>query len=156
MDYIAHQAPPSMGFSRQEYWSGLPFPSPGESSWPRDRTQDSCVAGRRFNLWATKEASKLYHSSLITVYQYSNTPTLTFPTCLKKNPIVISLQPFSLPDTLNTLIHLFSMSPVLENWKHSVHADVWPHPLLHLDCHHLLEKKPHNYGGCISTKSVSS
>ena len=25
---IAYQAPPSMGFSRQEYWSGLPFPSP--------------------------------------------------------------------------------------------------------------------------------
>ena len=24
------QAPPSMGFSRQEYWSGLPFPSPGD------------------------------------------------------------------------------------------------------------------------------
>ena len=24
---VAHQAPPSMGFSRQEYWSGLPFPS---------------------------------------------------------------------------------------------------------------------------------
>ena len=27
---IAHQAPPSMGFSRQEYWSGLPLPSPGK------------------------------------------------------------------------------------------------------------------------------
>ena len=26
----AYQAPPSMGFSRQEYWSGLPFPSPGD------------------------------------------------------------------------------------------------------------------------------
>ena len=26
--YVAHQAPPSMGFSRQEYWSGLPLPSP--------------------------------------------------------------------------------------------------------------------------------
>ena len=26
---VAHQAPLSMGFSRQEYWSGLPFPSPG-------------------------------------------------------------------------------------------------------------------------------
>ena len=25
---VAHQAPPSMGFSRQEYWSGLSFPSP--------------------------------------------------------------------------------------------------------------------------------
>ena len=41
---IAYQAPQSMGFSRQEYWSGLPFPSPRESepvfirhesaSWP--------------------------------------------------------------------------------------------------------------------------
>ena len=27
---MAHQAPLSMGFSRQEYWSGLPFPSPGD------------------------------------------------------------------------------------------------------------------------------
>ena len=27
---IACQAPPSMGFSRQEYWSGLPSPSPGD------------------------------------------------------------------------------------------------------------------------------
>ena len=26
----AYQAPPSMEFSRQEYWSGLPFPSPGD------------------------------------------------------------------------------------------------------------------------------
>ena len=27
---VAHQAPLSMGFSRQEYWSGVPFPSPGD------------------------------------------------------------------------------------------------------------------------------
>ena len=27
---VAYQAFPSMGFSRQEYWSGLPFPSPGD------------------------------------------------------------------------------------------------------------------------------
>ena len=27
---VAHQAPLSVGFSRQEYWSGLPFPSPGD------------------------------------------------------------------------------------------------------------------------------
>ena len=33
---VAHQAPLSMGFFRQEYWSGLPFPSPGESSRPRN------------------------------------------------------------------------------------------------------------------------
>ena len=27
---VAHQAPMSMGFSKQEYWSGLPFPPPGD------------------------------------------------------------------------------------------------------------------------------
>ena len=27
---VAYQAPPSMGFSRQERWSGLPFPAPGD------------------------------------------------------------------------------------------------------------------------------
>ena len=34
MDSRLHQAPPSMGFSRQEYWSGLPFPSPGNLPYP--------------------------------------------------------------------------------------------------------------------------
>ena len=31
---VAYQASPSMGFSRQEYWSGLPFPSPGDLPEP--------------------------------------------------------------------------------------------------------------------------
>ena len=31
---VAHQAPPSMGFTRQEYWSGLPFPSPEDLPKP--------------------------------------------------------------------------------------------------------------------------
>ena len=30
MDYVADQAPLSMGFSKQVYWSGLTFPSPGD------------------------------------------------------------------------------------------------------------------------------
>ena len=29
---VAYQAPPSVGFSRQKYWSGVPFPSPGDLS----------------------------------------------------------------------------------------------------------------------------
>ena len=32
---VAYQALPSMGFSRQEYWSGLPFPSPEDLPDPR-------------------------------------------------------------------------------------------------------------------------
>ena len=41
----AHQAPPSLGFSRQEHWSGLPFPSPVHESekwkWSRSVMSDS-------------------------------------------------------------------------------------------------------------------
>ena len=41
----AHQAPPSLGFSRQEQWSGLPFPSPMHESekwkWSRSVMSDS-------------------------------------------------------------------------------------------------------------------
>ena len=44
----AHQAPLSMGFPRQEYWCGSPFPSPGEYSQSRNRTRVSCLAGRFF------------------------------------------------------------------------------------------------------------
>ena len=45
---VAHQAPLSMEFSRQEYQSGLPFSSPRGSSQPRDRTQVSSIAGEFF------------------------------------------------------------------------------------------------------------
>ena len=31
-EMAAHQAPPSLGFSRQKHWSGLPFPSPMHES----------------------------------------------------------------------------------------------------------------------------
>ena len=44
----AHQAPLSMGFPRQEYWSALPFPPPGESSRHRDQTRVACTAGGFF------------------------------------------------------------------------------------------------------------
>ena len=53
---VAYQAPPSMGFSRQEYWSGLQFPSPGDLPDPGIKPRVSCIPGRRFNLWATREA----------------------------------------------------------------------------------------------------
>ena len=49
---VAHQAPLPMGFPKQEYWSGLPFPPPGTgSSWSRDWSYISFVsplAGRFF------------------------------------------------------------------------------------------------------------
>ena len=38
----AHQAPPSLGFSRQEHWSGLPFPSPMHESESEREVAQSC------------------------------------------------------------------------------------------------------------------
>ena len=38
MDCVVHQAPLSMGFPRQEYWSGLPSPSPGDLPYPGIRS----------------------------------------------------------------------------------------------------------------------
>ena len=45
----AHQVPlSSLGFSRQEYWSGLPCPPPGDLPDPGDQTRVSCIAGKSF------------------------------------------------------------------------------------------------------------
>ena len=45
---ITHQAPLSMGFSRQEYWSGLPFPVPGGLPDPGIKTASPALAGGFF------------------------------------------------------------------------------------------------------------
>ena len=56
---LARQAPLSMEFSRQEHWNEFPFPSPGESSQPRDWTQVYCTAVRFFTIWASIHSIKL-------------------------------------------------------------------------------------------------
>ena len=45
---VAHQVPLSMRFSRQEYWSGFPFPSPGDRSYPRIKPTYPPLAGEFF------------------------------------------------------------------------------------------------------------
>ena len=104
MDCIACQSPLSMGFSRQEYWNGLPCPPPGDlpnlgikprsptlqvdslpseppgklintgvgslsvSSWLRNWTGVSCIAGEFFTSWTTREACAREYSPLIYIY----------------------------------------------------------------------------------------
>ena len=46
----ARQAPLCMGFSRQEYWCGLPFPSPGDPSESEFECGSPCTAGRFFTI----------------------------------------------------------------------------------------------------------
>ena len=45
---MAYQAPLSMGFPRQEYWSGLPFPSPGDLPDPGVEPMSPALAGGFF------------------------------------------------------------------------------------------------------------
>ena len=79
---VVYQAPPSMGFSRQEYWSGLPFPSPGNlpdpgieprspsfqadaltSEPPGKPYEASCLFPCRQDAWA--HGIKLPHSTVM-------------------------------------------------------------------------------------------
>ena len=73
----AHQAPLSMGFSRQEYWSGVPMPSPDAEQW-------GCI-----NPWVFRKDTnyKFCWKYLPWVFNY----LLYFiqATCLKKYPVII-------------------------------------------------------------------
>ena len=53
---LALQAPLSIGFSRKEYWSGLPFPLPGDLPDPGIEPMSSVSAGRFFTTSSTWEA----------------------------------------------------------------------------------------------------
>ena len=56
---VAHQAPLSMGFFRQEYWSGLPFPPPGDITNPGVKPASltsPVLVGRFFTTSATWDA----------------------------------------------------------------------------------------------------
>ena len=73
----AYQAPPSMGFSRQEYWSGLPLPSPGEgNSYPlkematHSGTLGTEKPGRLYVLAVAKSRTRL--SDFTFTFQYSS------------------------------------------------------------------------------------
>ena len=66
---VAYRASPSMGFSRQEYQSGLPFPSPRDLPDPGNQTRVSHIAGRRFTLWAIIKK----HKNAFCILEKSNT-----------------------------------------------------------------------------------
>ena len=68
---VAHQTPPSMGFSRQEYWSELPFPPPG------------IFPTQGWNLGLPHARQMLYHLShlLLILYREGGKNSLTLAVC---------------------------------------------------------------------------
>ena len=72
----SHQALLSIGFPRQEYWRGLPFPSPEDSSRPRDQTcvsHISCIAGGFFTTEPPGKPSMITRKELIRMSTYRST-----------------------------------------------------------------------------------
>ena len=58
----AYQTPPSMGFSRQEYWSGVPLPSPlGDNS-----------KGGKLLVWELRQESRILYTQMTTCKVYAN------------------------------------------------------------------------------------
>ena len=53
---LGHQASVSVEFFRQEYWSGLPLPFPGDLPDPGIEPWVSCIAGRFLTIWAIRKA----------------------------------------------------------------------------------------------------
>ena len=65
---VAYQTPLSMGFPREEYWSGLPFPLPGDLSNPGIEAETPALAGRFFT---TEQPGNLFNllGSLIFIWR---------------------------------------------------------------------------------------
>ena len=57
---IASQAPLSIEFSRQEYWTGLPFPSPGDFPHPGFKPVSPALAGRVFTTESCGKPQNVY------------------------------------------------------------------------------------------------
>ena len=69
---VACQAPLSMGFPRQEYWSGLPFPPPGDLPSPGIEPASAALAGRFFT---TEPPGKPFVKYLLKAFKIN--PTVT-------------------------------------------------------------------------------
>ena len=61
---IVHQAALFLGFSRQEYWSGLPFPSPGDLPDPGVEPETPVLAGKFFT---TEPPEKAFKEAIIII-----------------------------------------------------------------------------------------
>uniref|UniRef100_A0AAA9TDG6 EF-hand calcium binding domain 2 n=1 Tax=Bos taurus TaxID=9913 RepID=A0AAA9TDG6_BOVIN len=61
---VAHQVPLSKGFSRQEYWSGLPFPSPGDLPNPGTESTSPALAGGFFTTEPPEVAVAEFHKKI--------------------------------------------------------------------------------------------
>ena len=107
-DYIlAHQAPLSVGFSRQEYGGGYPFPSPEDLPDPGIEPESPASAGGFFTVWATWEAPSPQQDHYLACAV--SCPVLSPVLCRRLS----SIRPRRLGDSTgkDTLLPCFPVSP---------------------------------------------
>ena len=75
---VAHQASMSMGFSRQEHWSGLPFPSPGPVAFRFDGIRLEHEGPRKIAKWLSHEQSVFFLPWLCRTMRQEHNMSLTF------------------------------------------------------------------------------
>ena len=119
---VAYPAPPSMEFSRQECWSGLPFPSPEDLPDPGIEPWSPPLQADAFTVWATREASKGKMDSCISSMQMA----CRFGACIKQ------FQGHRLRDCSWTLCHQLHLQQCYPPWLHIFSAVSSPSPSLSL------------------------
>ena len=70
---VAHQAPLSLVFPRQEYWSDLPFSSPGQLPDPGIKPKSPCLGRQLLYHWVTWEAHTVYNRTVFSDFFYLET-----------------------------------------------------------------------------------
>ena len=122
----AHQTPLSMGFSRQEYWGGLPFPTPGDLSNPGIEPVSLAFPALVGEFSTTVTPGKPVH--FMGFYKFIMTCSHHYS--ISKYPLCSTYS--SLPPSSPSVTDLFTMSIVLPFLDHHVvgiiHAPVAPRP----------------------------
>ena len=104
---VAYQGSLSMGFSRQEYWSGLPFPPPGDLSHPEIEPVSPPLAGRFFTTRAIWEVPTcLWTSSQSPFPPLGTHPTDLVPMCTNTRVNAQSLRGYTNVSLLSCLSSL--------------------------------------------------
>ena len=92
---VAHQAPLSMGFSRKEYWSGSPCPSPGDLPDPGIKPRSPALQA---DALPSEPPGKLTGSLNVELFQMVST---TFPSIIILNPMEFRSQTLSMGSKLS-------------------------------------------------------
>ena len=118
---IALQAPLFMGLPRREYWSELPFPSPGDRPKPKDRTWVSCTAGGFFTTELPGKPSSLYTPMFMLctlVIQVSKKKKNLLMFLLLQSCFCISMLPKTFISSMGSDINSMAMNHKIKSHKH--------------------------------------